>query len=74
MRTLEWAMLLDVRKMSCNHCVRSVTGAVHALDPDARLEVDLASGTVRIDDGRVTPDAVAQAIRDEGYEVTVLQA
>ena len=26
-------MLLDVRKMTCNHCVRSVTAAVQTLDP-----------------------------------------
>jgi copper chaperone len=66
-------MLLDVRKMTCNHCVRSVTAAVHALDADARVEVDLQSGTVRVD-GKLDADAAAAAIREEGYEVKVLQA
>lgn len=65
-------MLLDVRKMTCNHCVRAVTAAVHALDPAAKVEVDLAAGTVRVD-GTVAPEAAAEAIREEGYEVAVLQ-
>ncbi|HET7202931.1 MAG TPA: cation transporter [Steroidobacteraceae bacterium] len=65
-------MLLDVRKMTCSHCVRSVTAAVHALDPQAKVEVDLGQGTVRID-GKVDAEAAVTAIRAEGYEVRVLQ-
>lgn len=65
-------MLLNVRKMTCNHCVRSVTAAVHALAPEARVEVDLGSGTVRID-GEADTDAAVNAIREEGYTVEVLQ-
>lgn len=66
-------MLLEVRKMTCNHCVRAVTAAVQGLDPDARVDVDLAQGTVRIEGDRVSPDAAVAAIRDEGYEVRVLE-
>ena len=66
-------MLLDVRKMTCNHCVRAVTGAVQALDADARVEVDLGRGTVRVEGGRIDAEAVAAAVREEGYEVRVLE-
>lgn len=66
-------MLLKVEKMSCNHCVRAVTEAVHAVDPDAKVEVDLPTQTVRIE-GRAAPEAAAAAIRDEGYTVQVEQA
>jgi copper chaperone len=66
-------MLLEVRKMTCNHCVRAVTGAVHARDPEAKVEVDLARGTVRIDGGTTDPGTVAEAIREEGYEVEILE-
>lgn len=65
-------MLLDVRKMTCNHCVRAVTAAVHAIDPQATVDVDLGQGTVRIN-GKVDAEAAATAIRAEGYEVQVLQ-
>ena len=65
-------MLLEVRKMTCNHCVRAVTAAVHGVQPAARVEVDLGQGTVRIE-GDVDADAAASAIREEGYEVRVLE-
>lgn len=65
-------MLLEVRKMTCNHCVRAVTEAIHGVHPAAAVEVDLGRGTVRID-GDVNADAAATAIREEGYEVRVLE-
>lgn len=66
-------MLLNVQKMTCGHCVRAVTNAVRALDPQAAVEVDLADGSVRIE-GDVTAEDAARAIREEGYVVQVLQA
>jgi copper chaperone len=66
-------MLLDVQKMTCNHCVRAVTNAVQALDPQAKVEVNLADGRVRVD-GSVDAEAAARAIRDEGYAVRVIEA
>ena len=66
-------MLLNVQKMTCGHCVRTVTNAVRALDSQAEVEVDLADGSVRID-GKVTADDAAEAIREEGYTVQVVQA
>lgn len=65
-------MLLDVQKMTCNHCVRAVTSAVQSLDPQAKVEVNLADGTVRIAGG-VDAEAAARAIRDEGYTVRVIE-
>ena len=66
-------MLLEVRKMTCNHCVRAVTDAVHGVQPAAAVDVDLGRGTVRID-GDVDVDAATAAIREEGYEVRVLES
>lgn len=65
-------MLLDVQKMTCNHCVRAVTNAVQSLDPLAKVEVSLADGTVRVAGG-VDAEAAAKAIRDEGYTVRVIE-
>ena len=65
-------MLLNVQKMTCNHCIRSVTAAVHTIDPQAKVEVDLASGTVRID-GSPDEAATARAIREAGFTVEVLR-
>lgn len=58
----------DVAGMSCSHCVRAVTEAVHEVDPEAGVEIDLASGTVAID-STSPKDVLAQAIRDAGYDV-----
>lgn len=66
-------MLLEVRKMTCSHCVRAVTGAVHGVDPNASVDVDLARGTVRIDGARIETEAAIAAIRQEGYDVRVLE-
>ncbi len=66
-------MLFYVQKMTCNHCVRSVTQAVHALDPAARVEVNLAEGTVRVDGVHDTA-AVVRAIEAEGYTVSIKES
>jgi copper chaperone len=66
-------MLLNVEKMTCNHCVRSVTQAVQAVAPDAQVEVDLAQQTVRVQ-GAMDTDSISQAIEDEGYTVRILEA
>lgn len=59
---------LQVRGMSCGHCVKAVTKALQARDPHAAVAVDLDQGrlTVRTLLGR---EAVAAAIDEEGYEV-----
>lgn len=58
-----------VSGMTCGHCVRAVTQAVEAVDPGARVTVDLAAGTVTAD-SVAPPDRLAEAIRAEGYAVT----
>jgi copper chaperone len=59
--------------MTCNHCVRAVTNAVQALDPQAKVEVNLADGRVRVD-GSVDAEAAVNAIREQGYTVRVIEA
>jgi copper chaperone len=58
----------QVQGMTCGHCVRSVTAAVHSVDPAAEVEVDLASGRVQVR-SEGDPARIAQAIAEEGYEV-----
>jgi len=60
---------LTVADMTCKHCVGRVTAAVHAVDPAATVNIDLASGKVRIDSAlEVAP--LAAAIDSAGYPVT----
>lgn len=59
----------QVTGMTCGHCVRAVTQAIEALDPAARVTVDLTAGTVTTE-SVAPPERVADAIRAEGYGVT----
>ena len=58
----------DVQGMTCAHCVKAVTRAVQAVDPAARVEVDLPSGRVAVASD-ADRERIASAIREEGYAV-----
>jgi copper chaperone len=57
-----------VTGMSCGHCEKAVTQAVHQVDPQAQVKVDLASGRVEVDSSAAR-EALVQAITEEGYGV-----
>ena len=59
---------LKVEGMSCGHCVKAVTAAIQAKDPNAKVEVDLADGTVKAE--TVLPrHVISMAVEEEGYAV-----
>ena len=60
----------QVQGMSCSHCERAVTQAVQALDPQAQVKVDLATGRVDVTSNQAA-SAIKQAIEQEGYQVSV---
>ncbi len=67
-----------VRGMTCGHCQRAVTRAVHSVEPEAQVVVDLTSGRVEVGVGEADAaeqaalgTAIAAAIRAEGYEVVI---
>ena len=66
-------MLLNVENMSCQHCVRTVTNALHALDPDAVVEVDLNKGEVKAR-GKFSVDAAIAALVEADYPARLLEA
>jgi len=59
---------LSVDGMSCNHCVQSVTKAVLAVDPGAKVQIDLAAKTVDAETS-VDRETVTKAITEAGYTV-----
>ncbi|WP_240125253.1 heavy-metal-associated domain-containing protein [Thermomonas alba] len=59
-------MRLQVENMSCQHCVRAVTAALRALDPQAQVEVDLARGEV-LTEGKFDAEAAIRALADADY-------
>ena len=52
--------------MSCSHCVKAVTQAVHEVDPQARVEVDLDTKKVEVD-SRAEQRRIVQALTEAGY-------
>ena len=57
----------DVQDMTCAHCVATVTRAVHAADPAARVEIDLAGHRVAVEAATADADTLRRAIEDAGY-------
>lgn len=59
----------QVAGMTCGGCARSVSNAVHRLDPSAKVEVDLAAKRVTIASS-LDESAFARAITEAGYKVS----
>lgn len=57
-----------VQGMTCGHCEKAVTTAIKTLDPQAQVRIDRARNLVEVDTQQ-SPEAVADAIREEGYTV-----
>lgn len=57
---------LTLPDMTCGHCVATVQRTVQQLDPQARVEVDLAVHRVRID-SRASEEQLRLALEEEGY-------
>ena len=62
-----------VAGMSCGHCVRAVTEAVHEVDGAAVVQVDLPTGMVTVQSS-AEPAALGAAITDAGYDVQGMAA
>ncbi len=64
---------LDVKEMTCSHCVETVTRAVKSLDPRANVEVDLKTKRVRVE-GRAAADALISGLNEAGYPAALASA
>lgn len=58
----------NVTGMTCGHCEKAVVQAVRALDPQAEVKADRTANRVDVTSIQ-TREALAAAIREEGYAV-----
>jgi copper chaperone len=58
----------SVTGMTCAHCEMAVTRAIRQLDGGARVQIDRARNLVQVDSA-LPREAIAAAIRQEGYAV-----
>ena len=61
-------MELQVQGMTCDGCANAVRRSIGKVAPAARVEVELASGRVRID-GSTDAASVTRAIESAGFKV-----
>lgn len=62
---------LNVKGMSCGHCVKAVEGSVGALEGVDQVKVNLEAGKVDIayNDAKVSISQIKEVIDDQGYDV-----
>ncbi len=62
---------ISVPGIHCDHCKRSIEGALVPLAgvSSARVDIDSRTVTVEIDQARVDRAQLAGAIEDQGYDV-----
>jgi copper chaperone len=60
---------LTVQGMTCGHCEKAVTTAIKTLDPKADVKIDRSQNRVDVQSEQPF-EALAAAIREEGYAVT----
>jgi copper chaperone len=61
---------LTVQGMTCGHCEKAVTKAIKTLDPVAEVKIDRSQNRVDVQSEQPR-EALAAAIREEGYAVAV---
>lgn len=62
---------LNVKGMSCNHCVKAVEGSVGALNGVSSVKVDLKDAKVNVEfnPNEVSLNQIKETIDDQGYDV-----
>jgi copper chaperone len=62
-------LTLKVSGMTCGGCINAVTRAIQSQDPQAKVQVDLATQTVNLETSLSAAQA-AQIIADAGFPVS----
>lgn len=64
----------QVNDMTCGHCVGAVTRALQELDPQAKIQIDLATHRVEVESTKADAAQISHAISEAGYEPVALAA
>lgn len=67
--TEEFMRTYDIPDISCGGCVKAVTRVLTSLDPEAKVEADLATKRVGVDT-RASEAEVLAALSRAGYPAT----
>jgi len=62
--------IVQIKGMSCNHCVMAVTKALGGIEGVSNVKVDLAKGEATFDEAKPVDRAVIrERIKKAGFEV-----
>lgn len=61
----------NVPDMTCGHCASTITKALKAEDPNAKVEVSLREHLVKVESASLSQEEIAQHIAEAGYTPTV---
>jgi copper chaperone len=59
---------MEIRGMSCGHCLNAVSRALNTLDGVRVEQVRMGAAVLEYDPARTNPDAIKDAVADAGYE------
>ncbi len=62
--------VFDVPNMSCSHCVGTITRAIAAADPTAKVTADLEHRRITVTGGSLDTEALRAIIAAAGYAAT----
>jgi copper chaperone len=62
------ALKLKVPNMACADCGESITEAIHTMEPDAKVDIDVQGKTVSVV-SQASEETIKQAIVAAGYQV-----
>lgn len=62
---------LNVKGMSCGHCVKAVEGSVGALEGvnEVKVNLEAAQVAVQYNDEKISLDQIKETIDDQGYDI-----
>jgi copper chaperone len=62
---------LSVTGMTCDHCVKSVTGALQGISGVKTAKVDLQAKSAVVEGDSIDIAKLIEAVKEEGYEAAV---
>ena len=65
-------MQFHVENVSCGSCVKHITQAIAAIDPNAKVDVNIADKKVTVDSVASAQDIEA-ALAEDGYPARVIE-
>ena len=61
---------LNVKGMTCNHCIKTVKAVVFESSPNVKdVNINLSTGSVMIEGNSLDKEIIAQAIIESGFKI-----